>query len=157
MRQGPLEKHKKILVFGVFDVLHPGHRWFLRQAKKLGQELYVIVARDKNVDKQKSHQPRQTEKMRLKNIRALPYVTHAQLGAFDLKKRYDAIIKINPAIICLGYDQKYLTKTLKADLKHFGLKTKIIRLGAFKPHLYKSSLMASKVKTCQISKKRYTH
>jgi FAD synthetase len=146
MRQGLITKHKKILVFGVFDVLHPGHKWFLRQAKKLSQKLYVIVARDKNVDKQKLHKPQQTEKVRLKNIRALPCVTHAQLGALDLKKRYNAIIKINPTIICLGYDQKYLTKNLKADLKNFGLKTKIIRLKAFKPHLYKSSLIAHKIK-----------
>lgn len=146
MRQAPLIKKKKILVFGVFDMLHPGHKWFLSQAKKLGQKLYVIVARDKNADKQKSHKPQQTEKVRLKNIRALPYVTHAQLGALNLKKRYDVIIKINPDIICLGYDQKYLTKNLKVDLKHFGLKTKVIRLGAYKPHLYKSSLMVSKIK-----------
>jgi FAD synthetase len=146
MRQGPPIKHKKVLVFGVFDMLHPGHRWFLSQAKKLGPKLYVIVARDKNVDKQKSHQPQQTEKVRLKSIRALPYVTRAQLGALNLKKRYDVIIKINPDIICLGYDQKYLTRNLKADLKRFGLKTKVIRLGAYKPHLYKSSLMVNKVK-----------
>lgn len=146
MRQAPITKHKKILVFGVFDVLHPGHKWFLRRARKLGRKLYVIVARDKNVDKQKLHKPQQTEKIRLKNIRALPFVTNAQLGALDLKKRYNAIIKINPTIICLGYDQKYLTKNLKTDLKNFGFKTKIIRLKAFKPHLYKSSLMMGKIK-----------
>ncbi len=131
----------KVLVFGTFDLLHLGHRWFLKAAKKYGQKLYVSLARDKNVKKLKYHFPLQNERARLIAVRKLPYVAHAELGAMDLKKRYDAILRINPDIICLGYDQTYLTQTLARDLKKLGLVTKIIRLKPYHPKKYKSSLL----------------
>jgi len=40
-------KKKKVMVFGTFDIFHPGHRSFLNQAKKYGNYLIVVVARDK--------------------------------------------------------------------------------------------------------------
>lgn len=40
------KKFNRVMVFGVFDGLHPGHRAFLRQARKKGDKLIVVVARD---------------------------------------------------------------------------------------------------------------
>ena len=34
---------KKVLVFGTFDILPPGHLYFLREAKKHGEHLTVVV------------------------------------------------------------------------------------------------------------------
>ncbi|HEY4500387.1 MAG TPA: adenylyltransferase/cytidyltransferase family protein, partial [Candidatus Paceibacterota bacterium] len=42
---------KRVMVFGTFDILHPGHLYFLRAAKKLGDYLIVSLARDVNVRK----------------------------------------------------------------------------------------------------------
>jgi FAD synthetase len=39
----------RILATGTFDILHPGHLRYLSEAKELGDELYVIVARDSMV------------------------------------------------------------------------------------------------------------
>ncbi|MBT4351769.1 adenylyltransferase/cytidyltransferase family protein, partial [archaeon] len=29
----------KVMAFGTFDVIHPGHSFYLKRAKKLGKEL----------------------------------------------------------------------------------------------------------------------
>jgi FAD synthetase len=50
MRTGSI----RVLATGTFDLLHPGHLFYLEQSKALGDELVVIVARDANV----KHKPR---------------------------------------------------------------------------------------------------
>ncbi|MBI3261455.1 adenylyltransferase/cytidyltransferase family protein, partial [Candidatus Berkelbacteria bacterium] len=37
---------KRVLAAGVFDVFHAGHLYFLNEARKLGDELTVIVTSD---------------------------------------------------------------------------------------------------------------
>jgi len=52
-------KEKIVLVFGTFDGLHDGHRFFLTEARKLGDRLIASVATDEIVErikKQKSIQ-----------------------------------------------------------------------------------------------------
>ena len=45
---------KWVVATGTFDILHPGHLFYLEESKKLGDELWVIVARERNV----MHKPR---------------------------------------------------------------------------------------------------
>ena len=49
--------HQRVAVFGVFDGIHAGHQDFLRQAREYGDELVVIVARDKSVTQLKGKPP----------------------------------------------------------------------------------------------------
>lgn len=123
---------KIVLVFGTFDKLHPGHRWFLREAKKHGDRLVVVVARDHNVKKVKQRQPSQSEQERLVQIQAVPEVDEARLGLEDYSKKEQVIDEIKPAVICLGYDQA-------PNFKAPNTKIIIIRLPAFHPDIYKSS------------------
>jgi cytidyltransferase-like protein len=47
-----VENKKKIttvMVFGTFDGIHDGHRYFLNEAKKFGDKLVVAVAKDTTV------------------------------------------------------------------------------------------------------------
>jgi len=44
-----MKMKRRVVATGTFDIIHPGHVTFLREAKKLGDELIVIVAREKNV------------------------------------------------------------------------------------------------------------
>ena len=37
---------RRIVATGTFDILHPGHVYYLEQSRALGDELHVIVARD---------------------------------------------------------------------------------------------------------------
>ena len=49
----------RIMVFGTFDGVHMGHLDFLKQARKLARESFLIVsvAREKNVFRIKNKKP----------------------------------------------------------------------------------------------------
>lgn len=129
---------KKIMVFGTFDIFHPGHRSFLKQAKKLGDYLIVVVARDKTVEITKKQKPINKEATRVKIIKDSKLADKVMLGGIGDK--YAVIKKYRPDIICLGYDQKYFIDGLKEELERANLKkTKIIRLKPYRPEIYKTS------------------
>ena len=46
-----------------------------------------------------------------------------------------------PEVICLGYDQRGFAESLFDALVERNLETEIITLSAFKPEIYKSSLL----------------
>lgn len=125
---------RKVLVFGTYDKFHPGHEYFLTEAKKYGNYLVVVIARDKNVESLKGKSPRDNELVRQANVAACPAVDEAILGLEDFSQRYEMIQKIQPDIICLGYDQAPSFKSPNPDIS-------IIRLGSYHPEKYKSSLL----------------
>jgi len=129
----------KVLVFGTFDILHPGHISFLKQAHEHGENLVVIVGRDETVKKIKGKYPRNSEDKRLKVVKELDFINKVRLG--ELGDPYGVIREEKPNIICLGYDQRSFTKDLKNKIKEFELNTNIVRLEAYKPEKYKSSLL----------------
>jgi len=129
---------KIVMVFGTFDLLHPGHINFLRQAKKHGQ-LTVVIARDKTVKRLKGKTPQHSEKQRLEAILSLKLASKVVMGS--LSDKYAAIKEHRPDIICLGYDQIYFTERLNGNLRKLKLNTKIIRLKAFRPNKYKTSII----------------
>src|SRR5665647_2239466 len=69
---------RRVVATGTFDILHPGHIYYLEESRKRGDELWVIVARDANV-KHKPH-PIIPEEHRLQMVAALKPVSHAILG-----------------------------------------------------------------------------
>lgn len=119
------------MVFGTFDVIHKGHENFFKQARKHGDYLIAVVARNKTVLKVKSRLPRNKEKIRLNNLKKIKLIDKVVLG--NIKDKYAVIKKLKPDIICLGYDQKAFT----GKLKNLGIN--IIRLRPYKPKIYKSS------------------
>lgn len=127
------------MVFGTFDVLHPGHLNFFKQARALSKKPYLIVsvARDINVKKIKGHKPINGEKKRLLGVKSLKYINKAVLGG--IRHHLSHIVKEKPHIIALGYDQTAYTQRLKKDLTKRGLNVKIKRLKAYKPSVFKSS------------------
>ncbi len=131
------ENITKVLVFGTFDILHPGHIKLFREAKKYGDYLTVVVARDKTVKEVKDREPKYTEDERLAHVSEMNVVDQAILGSeYD---KYDVIEEVNPDFICLGYDQKDFTSDLEDEIKKRGLDVKIVRLKPYKEDKFKSS------------------
>ena len=87
---------KKVLVFGTFDLLHPGHRFFLEEARKLGG-LWVVVARDSTVEKAKGRKPVRSESERLEDVRSSGLACKVLLG--NEGDKYKIIEEIKPSHI----------------------------------------------------------
>jgi|SRR6185295_706244 len=136
----------KVLVFGTFDGLHEGHKSFFEQAKKYGDFLVVVIGRDSTVEKLKKQPPKFNENQRLKAVQESGLVNEARLGnqAPEGQKLdpYKVVEEIKPDVICLGYDQTFFADKLAEELPKRGLgQVEIVRLEAFEPEKYKSSLL----------------
>ncbi|MBU1626219.1 adenylyltransferase/cytidyltransferase family protein [bacterium] len=125
------------MAFGSFDVMHPGHLYFLKEAKKKGDKLIVVIAKESTIQKIKNFTPKYSEHERLEHVRDMPMVDKAVLG-YE-KDPYEIVEEYNPDIICIGYDQNSYSANLEEELRKRELKAKVIRLGAYKPEIYKSS------------------
>ena len=125
---------KKVVAFGVFDILHPGHLYFLKQARKYGDHLTVVVTSDARVLHEKKHKPVFNERERLKMVAALRVVDRAVLG--DKVGEWKILKKLNSDVVCVGYDQN------NDWIKKCGLKAilQIVRINGWqikKYHSYK--------------------
>jgi len=125
---------KKTLMVGAFDIIHPGHIQAIKEAKKLGDNLVVVLGRDRNLLKLKGQLPYYNEKTRLNNLKKLNLADKVVLG--DMVDKLKIIKEEKPAIIALGYDQ-YPAKELWHGIKGLGIKT--TRLNSFKSEIFKSS------------------
>ncbi|QQR92853.1 MAG: FAD synthase [Candidatus Iainarchaeum archaeon] len=139
-----LHEHVRVVAFGTFDILHPGHLHYLTSAKKLGNELIVGIARDTTVQKLKGKLPANNEDTRLQMVAALRVVDKAVLG--NKGPIYDILEEIKPGVIALGYDQHVDTEKLVRELEARKLKCKVIRLDAFSPEKFKSSRIKEKIR-----------
>ena len=119
----------KVMATGTFDLLHMGHIYYLKEAKKLGDTLSVVVARNSTVRKLK-HEPVNPEEIRLDLIKEVKAVDEAYLGYED--DMYAIVEEIKPDIIALGYDQIHDEDTIKSELKKRKLTAKIVRLSEYK-------------------------
>lgn len=119
----------RVLATGTFDLLHPGHILYLERSRALGDELVVIVARDVNV----KHKPKPIipADQRLRMVCAFRVVDKAVLGCED--DIFEAVERLNPDIITLGYDQHFDPEALRTELSKRGLRPKIVRIDACDP------------------------
>jgi FAD synthetase len=117
----------RVLATGTFDILHPGHLLYLSEAKALGDELYVIVARDSMI----KHKPKPIipEEQRLAMVAALRMVDKAMLGSET--DMFEPLREIRPDIIALGKNQFFNEKELQAQLKSHGINAKVVRIQPF--------------------------
>ena len=110
---------------GTFDILHMGHIYFLKEAKKLGDKLVVVVACDETVRRLK-HEPVTPEQMRLKLIKELKVVDDAVLGKED--DMFEVVEQIQPDVIALGYDQIHDENSLQKKLDNRNIASRLVRL-----------------------------
>jgi FAD synthetase len=116
----------RVMATGVFDLLHPGHLYFLTEARKLGDELIVVVARDQTARRLK-HEPYVPEHLRRQMVEALKPVDRAILGSpTDI---YATVVQERPDVIALGFDQRFDEKEVERECERRGVKVRVVRLG----------------------------
>jgi len=125
----------RVVATGTFDILHPGHLYYLEESQNLGDELCVIVARDANV----KHKPRPIlpEDQRLRMIQALKPVDRALLG--DLHDIFRPIIDLDPDIITLGFNQHFDEENLRQKLREREIRADVVRISGYPGPLASSS------------------
>ena len=75
------------MVFGSFDLIHPGHIYFLTEAKKYGDFLIVVIARSSTIEKVKGKRPKYSDVERKLHIRDLKIANQIAFGYEDDKYR----------------------------------------------------------------------
>lgn len=120
-----METMVKVMATGTFDLLHMGHIYYLKEAKKLGDTLAVVVATDTTVRKLK-HDPITPQEIRVNLIKELKMVDEAYLG-YE-KDMYRIVEEIKPDIIALGFDQIHDDIAIQKELKKRKLNVQVVRL-----------------------------
>ncbi|MFA6091169.1 MAG: riboflavin kinase [Candidatus Gracilibacteria bacterium] len=129
-----------VLTFGTFDILHPGHEYYLKNAKMHGDKIVMILATDANVLRFKNRLPRNNQEMRLQNIQqSFQFLDTVLIGEGNNPFQWLEIYK--PKVICLGYDQMGFSDKLDTYIEKENLDTKVVRIQPFCEDIYKSSKM----------------
>lgn len=125
---------KRVVCAGTFDHFHPGHVSFLLQAKMLGSELVVIIARDDNVERIKGIRPEHDELCRKANVERTGIADRVVLGHLsgDL---FTILEELSPDVVALGYDQRVDEGRVKRRFPSCS----VVRLDSYHPEKYKSS------------------
>ncbi|OPY25711.1 MAG: FAD synthase [Methanocella sp. PtaU1.Bin125] len=125
----------RVVATGTFDILHPGHVLYLCKARELGDELWVIVARESTI--RHKRKPLIPEQQRLFMVRSLKCVDNAILGSET--DMFEPIRQLEPDVLVLGFDQHWDEAGLKRQLEERGIHVKVVRLTESDPSPYASS------------------
>lgn len=118
----------RVMAQGAFDILHPGHLHYLSESAALGDELYVVIARDSRIEERKDLF--MDEESRRQLIDALEVVDEASLGSEG--SIFESVDRIQPDVITVGYDQGYEPAELEAQLAEAGFHgVRVVRIGPY--------------------------
>ena len=136
------KNNKKITVTnGCYDLIHPGHIKILRESKKLGDILVVLINSDKSVKINKgSTRPIQDQRDRIEILSSIKYVDYIIM--FNDKTPTNLYKKLLPEFLTKGNEYK---KDLIAGAKEVikgGGKIKLITM----KKNYSSSKIINKIK-----------
>lgn len=116
----------RVMASGVFDIIHPGHIFYLQRAKELGDELFVVIANDKTAERKK-RKPIMRQEERALIVSALKPVDGVVIGQ-ETGDIFDTVKEIKPDIIALGFDQQFDEKLLEENAKEHKLDIRVVRL-----------------------------
>ena len=144
----------KVMATGTFDIIHPGHGFYLEKAKKLGGEdsvLMVVIATDKTVEKHKRI-PIMSQEQRLEMIQLLKPVDEAYIGSEE--DPFEIVREKSPDIIAIGPDQDFNIDSLQEKLLSMGLNAKVVKITDYKKfELDSSCKIIRKIKNTHFSEK----
>ena len=130
----------RVVAQGTFDIIHPGHVHYLSEAAAMGDELYVIVARKRNVDHKAP--PICAARQRRDVVAALEVVDEAILG--HEKDIFVPIEELEPDVIVLGHDQHHDQEAIAAELERRGLDCEIRSASGRDPR-YEDELLSTRL------------
>lgn len=138
---GETDRPRRAVAQGTFDLVHPGHVHYLREAAAMADELHVIVARSANV----SHKadPVLAARQRRDVVESIDAVDEAHLG--NESDIFVPIERIDPDVIVLGYDQHHDEAALSDALADRGIDCEVDRAGPREPKYDDELLSTGKI------------
>lgn len=132
---------KTVCCWGCFDVLHKGHEEFLKDIKKLGDNLIVFIVPDIAIRELKNREPVNLQDKRAENIKKFPEVDRV-IKHSDFDDFFEKLVKINPDIFAFGYDQnKIFQEKIREFCKNNELKTSFYVSKEFAGGIHTSKLL----------------
>lgn len=129
---------KTVVAFGTFDIIHPGHLYYLEYAVGLGDRLIAVVTPDATALRRKGIKPLFTSKERMKIVSSLRCVDTAVLG--DSDDSWRNVMRCNPDIVCFGYDQKAAARAFKEQVVKVSARPIMVRMApALRSNRYHST------------------
>ncbi len=129
-----------VFIGGGFEIIHPGHIYTIEEAKRLGDVLVVVVARDSTIRRRKRREPVASEAERVRLLGSLRQVDAAILGVEgDI---YETLERVKPDIVALGYDQHHAESEILREAERRGMKVKVVRLDSPHPGIKTSKLLS---------------
>ena len=127
-----------VIAQGTFDLLHPGHLHYLRDAAAMGDRLTVIVARRENVTHKQP--PILANRQRRDVVAALEMVDEAVVG--HPEDIFAPIEDLDPDYIVLGHDQHHDEGAIEDELARRGIECEVRRAGPREP-AYEGELLST--------------
>ncbi|MDI6721308.1 MAG: adenylyltransferase/cytidyltransferase family protein, partial [Candidatus Aenigmarchaeota archaeon] len=107
---------KTVLTGGKFNMIHPGHIFLLKFAKRQGDRFVVVLAHDSRNKRDYA----QKAKLRKAMLDQLKLVDKVVIG--DNKNFMKVVCREKPDVIVLGYDQKIPGEKNEEKIKTMGIR-----------------------------------
>lgn len=137
---------KTVLIFGVFDLLHPGHIAFVREAAKHG-DVTAVVTPDAKVLAEKGRPAFFPENERMAMVASLRGVAKAVLG--DTGPRWTVVSRLRPDVICVGYDQDATNPKFVTQMAGLSKPPRIVRVDGYETGKYSSTKLKLEIHRLQ--------
>ena len=128
-----------VMCFGTFDIFHPGHAYYLSEAKKLGDTITIVIARDHRVFSGKWRDPVYDELTRLQTVQEHFPTAHVVL--WDESDIFAPLREYQPDLLVFGYDQRVPEDLLRQQFPDI----EIQRIWGFEVDIWKSSLLRNQL------------
>lgn len=129
----------RIVVFGTFDLLHPGHLALLSTAAKIAP-VTVVLTTDQVIGRYKKRAGVNTYQVRSARLKRLPCVE--SIVPCDAEPgKFETLQQLKPTTIVLGYDQIKLHQALHKFYDKQPFRPRLITARPYRPEYYKSTLI----------------
>lgn len=108
---------KKVLVFGIFDGIHKGHRDFFREAKTYGDYLIAVVAQDHIVEHLLGVPPKINFADRFAHLETVDEVDKVAIGE-PIASVADLVTRYRADAVVFAADQELLREDLEQQRKN---------------------------------------
>ena len=129
------QKGKKVVMaFGAFDGIHTGHLHYLKEAKKLGNYLVVLIGRDKAEWKfPRAYDLPENERKKL--VEMIGIADEVILGSTN--NALEKILRVKPDVIAITPYHIISGNALQRELLEKGIHAKVKTIGVYKHSLYR--------------------